>query len=242
MESVLWSLVAGFGTTIGGLIVVALGRPRRRVLGTLLGLAGGVMLGVIVVDLVPSSLAIGSVWTCAAGGIAGLLLMYTLEAAVPPPAINLWSPRNDTQAYRRMGYLIAAGIALHNMPEGLAIGAGFASNASLGMAVALAIGLHDVPEGMGVAAPLTMGGIAAGPVLWLTTLAGLCTPLGALIGQALFRISPAFIAMGLSLAAGAMAYIVKAEVWPEAYAQSRRGAVLGFIIGAAAACALPFLT
>jgi ZIP family zinc transporter len=242
MTSVLWSLIAGLGTTVGGLIVVALGQPRRRLLGALLGFAGGVMVGVVAVDLIPSSLSIGNIWTCLAGGAAGLLLMRTLEAVVPAPAINLWQRQVGTQVYRRMGYLIAAGIALHNMPEGLAIGAGFASDEALGFAVALAIGLHDVPEGMGVAAPLTMGGVGAGPVIWLTTLAGLCTPIGALIGQALFRISPTFIAGGLALAAGAMADIVRVEVWPEAYAQSKRGAVYGFLLGCAAACALPFIT
>lgn len=241
MESVVWSLVAGLGTTIGGLAIVALGRPDRRVLGTLLGFAGGVMVGVVVIDLIPSSLKIGSPASCAAGFVAGLVLMATLEIAVPQPAINLWAREPGRQAYRRMGYLIAAGIALHNMPEGLAIGAGFASNEALGLAVAIAIGLHDVPEGMGVAAPLRLGGLAAAPILWLTTLAGLCTPLGALLGQALFGISRVFIATGLALAGGAMLYIVRSEVWPEARGQSKRGALGGFFAGFVAACLLPLL-
>lgn len=241
MAGIVWSLVAGMGTTVGGLLVVALGRPGRRVLGSLLGFAGGVMIGVVIVDLIPSSLASGTPATCALGFLTGLVLMATLEYCAPPPAINLWARGERRQTYLRMGYLIAAGIALHNLPEGLAIGAGFASNEALGLSVALAIGLHDVPEGMGVAAPLRLGGISAATVLWLTSLAGLCTPLGALVGQALFGISRAFIAAGLALAGGAMVYIVRSEVWPEASGQSKAGARIGFLVGCLAAALLPLL-
>lgn len=241
MAGVAWSLVAGLGTPLGGLLVAALGRPTRRILGTLLGFAAGVMIGVVVIDLIPSSLRIGTPISVAAGVAAGLVLMATLEAAVPRPAVNLWARSQSKQTYLRMGYLITAGIALHNMPEGLAIGAGFADSAGLGLAVALAIGLHDVPEGMGVAAPLRLAGVSVGPVMALTTLAGLCTPVGALIGQALFGISETFIAAGLALAGGAMVYIVRSEVWPEARSQSVAGARPGLVVGFAASCLVPLL-
>ncbi len=58
-----------------------------------------------------------------------------------------------------MGYLIAIGIALHDLPEGIAIAVGYAAQENLGLIIALAIGLHNIPEGMATAAPLLMGGL-----------------------------------------------------------------------------------
>ncbi len=69
-----------------------------------------------------------------------------------PEKLKLQSP------LMRTGFLIFLGIALHNLPEGLAIGAGFESSPEAGIYIAMAIGLHNIPEGLAIAGPLKSAG------------------------------------------------------------------------------------
>ena len=113
-----------------------------------------------------------------------------------------------------MGYLIAIGIALHDLPEGFAIAAGYAVPGQLGLAIALAIGLHNLPEGMAVAVPLNMAGVSKWSIMGITVLVSLFTPLGTLIGLFLISFSQDFIALLLAMAGGAMFYLVVDELLP----------------------------
>ena len=131
----------------------------------------------------------------------------------------------------KMGYFIAAGIALHNLPEGLALGAGYQAAEELGSMIALAILLHNIPEGMGIAAPLKAGGTRSITILCITSSAGLFTPLGTLIGVLIFNISPLFISLSMGFAAGAMIYIVSDELIPESHKQHSHYANLGIAFG-----------
>jgi ZIP family zinc transporter len=224
---VLQGLIAGLGTCIGALLVITLGRMRPGTLSLLLGLASGIMTAVIVFDLLPSSLRYGSPKAALAGFMGGIAFMLALDLG-----INTFAPSTlKGMDYLKMGYLIATGIALHDLPEGLAIAAGFATAEKLGPILVLAIGLHNIPEGMATAAPLRHGGLSAGRVLAINVLISLITPIGTFFGLTLVENYRSFIGPLLAFAAGAMTYIVLGELAPESRRNSRPLAYLGMLSG-----------
>ena len=119
------------------------------------------------------------------------------------------------------GVVMACAIALHNIPEGMTIGASFAVSDNLmwgtGMIMAVLIGLHNIPEGMAVAVPLISGGTGRVRATLLTAACGLPTVLGAWLGFWLGDIGPLGLTMSLGFASGAMLYVVFGEIMPESY-------------------------
>ncbi|MGN1419625.1 MAG: ZIP family metal transporter [Acutalibacteraceae bacterium] len=119
------------------------------------------------------------------------------------------------------GLVMAAAIALHNLPEGMVIGASFASgqNAQMlsksGIVMAVIIGLHNIPEGMSVSVPLCSGGMSKLRSVLMTAASGSPTIIGAIIGYYIGMISPLALSLSLSFASGAMLYVVFGELLPE---------------------------
>ncbi len=119
------------------------------------------------------------------------------------------------------GIVMAFAIALHNLPEGMVIGASYSTEntevlkMSGGLAVAIVIGLHNIPEGMSVSVPLIAGGMKKRKAVILTTLTGIPTIFGAMLGYYLGTLSPLSLALSLSFASGAMLYVVFGELLPE---------------------------
>ena len=119
------------------------------------------------------------------------------------------------------GLVMAVAIALHNVPEGMVIGASFSRTVDQilanrgGMIMALVIGLHNIPEGMAVAVPLISGGMRKWHSVMVTALSGAPTILGAVMGFLIGAISPTALVVSLSFASGAMLYVVFGELLPE---------------------------
>lgn len=117
------------------------------------------------------------------------------------------------------GLVMAFAIALHNFPEGMVIGASYASDETTGgvggLATAIVIGLHNIPEGMAVSVPLAAGGMGKVKATILTAPTGAPTILGAMLGYYLGTLSPVMLALSLSFASGAMLYVVFGELLPE---------------------------
>ena len=139
------------------------------------------------------------------------------------------------------GMLLFLGIAIHNFPEGLAMGAGL-EQPEFGLEMALLIVLHDVPEGLAMSIPLKMAGVPGGRVILLATAAGLPTSIGAVVGVLLGSVSEALLSGVVAFGAGAMLYLTLRELIPEAWAaENRRDAVLALAGGAALGAAVIFL-
>lgn len=145
------------------------------------------------------------------------------------------------------GLVMMFAIALHNLPEGMVIGASYALSgnaaASLftgsGFIMALVIGLHNIPEGMAVSVPLISGGMSKPKAVLLTALSGLPTVFGAVIGFALGGINDIMLVLSLGFASGAMLYVVFGELLPESILMWRSklptfalfiGVVVGFLL------------
>ena len=140
------------------------------------------------------------------------------------------------------GVVMACAIALHNMPEGMVIGASYAGNqeagplGGAGMIMAVIIGLHNIPEGMAVSVPLITGGSKRLRAVVITALSGAPTIVGAVLGYCLGTLSPMWLSLSLSFAAGAMFYVVFGELLPEAILMWRSklpafSTVFGILVG-----------
>ena len=117
------------------------------------------------------------------------------------------------------GVVMACAIALHNVPEGMTIGASYASNdgvmGSAALVLAVLIGLHNIPEGMAVSVPLISGGMPKWKAVLITACTGIPTILGALLGYLLGEIGPMGLTVSLGFASGAMLYVVFGEILPQ---------------------------
>jgi len=234
IEILLLSFAAGISTFLGSLIVMFAGRSTERSLAFFLGLAAGIMCGVVFFDLLPSSLKYGNLLTSAVGFVLGVGVLLILDGMMGTMMNFLDSSFNASGHLLRLGTLVGIGIALHDFPEGIAIAAGYTAEVRLGVIIALAIGLHNIPEGMAVAAPLLMGGMGKKRTSFAVALVSLVTPLGALLGFWLVHLSKSLISFMLALAGGAMSYIVALELVPEAVrndaVMSAKGALVGFVL------------
>jgi ZIP family zinc transporter len=223
----LHSLIAGLSICLGAAVTMLWGQMKESVLAVLLGLASGVMTAVVIMDLLPTSLALSSPGISLAGFAGGFLLVTSLDYLLA----KIMPGHHTSQVYLRMGYLIALGIALHDLPEGIAIAAGYSASTQLGPVLALAIGLHNIPEGMAIAAPLIAGGMVIRQVLGINVLISLVTPLGTLLGLCMLQAAPGINALLMAFAAGAMMFIVTEKLVPASLGNHGIYALLGMVFG-----------
>ncbi len=124
-------------------------------------------------------------------------------------------------------------IALHNFPEGLAIGAAYAANDGHGLAAGIAI--QDMPEGFVVAMALIAVGYTRLFSITIGVLTGLAEPVMAVMGATLLEFSTHLLPWGLAGAAGAMLFVISHEIIPESHRKGHEffatnGLILGFVL------------
>jgi len=229
------ALVGIIGTGLGGLISLFIVKPSSRFLGILLGITSGLMLSVVTFDLLPEAYEIAGLGTEMLGIFLGVGTVVFIEGLYPNNKHGNAS-QYSKEHFLRTGALLGIAIAIHNLPEGLAIGSGYMFASKMGITMAIIIALHDFPEGLAMAAPLRLSGSSALKVILLTILAGIPTGIGAFIGAFLGGISDFFIGLCLAFAGGTMLYITCGEMIPDAKSLHRGrasgiGIVIGFIIG-----------
>lgn len=217
MSRLLAVTVIGFlcgmiGTGLGGVITLFIKNPTKRFMAVLLGFTSGIMISVVCFDLLPEAFGMGGVELSLLGIVLGVGMILAVEHFMPESVSHKYSGDFN---FVRSGILLGIGIAIHNFPEGLAVGSGFAANDYLGLELAIVIGIHDMPEGIAMAAPLKMGGIDRLKILLCTVLAGIPMGFGAFIGELLGEISHTLICLCLSFAGGAMLYITCGELIPK---------------------------
>ena len=242
------ALAGVVGTGVGGLIGALLQKDSNRTVSLLLSFAGGVMLSVVCFDLITEAIETNvGVFTVICAVALGVSVIYLLNHLIdrktnpevphiddnhPQTADDLdelihsnhldqhYANNDNKFALFIAGIVMASAIALHNVPEGMTIGAAYASNngvmGSAALVLAVLIGLHNSPEGMAVSVPLISGGMNKGKAVLITALSGVPTVLGALLGYLLGEIGAFGLALSLGFASGAMLYVVFGEILPQA--------------------------
>jgi ZIP family zinc transporter len=220
----LWSLLAGICTTLGAVILFFRKQWSNSNLSFFLGLASGVMAAVVVFDMLPSALINHGVKSAIIGIALGSLFMVFVNG-LQSDGIH------STRTLVGLGYMIMLGIALHDLPEGMAIAFGGEMKARTGMVIALGIGIHNIPEGMAIAAPLLMSGMKKRVVLLQTMLLSMITPIGTILGSYLLNLFPGMLPLMLGLASGVMLYLVIFQLWPQAGYKDKNSRWWGFVLG-----------
>lgn len=221
------SFLAGLVTGVGALFAILVKKPSDKFLSASLGFASGIMIGISTLSLIPQSLETGTVYLALAGIVYGALFLYVVDVTLP----HFHKNEADCDIYMKMGMFIALGIAFHNLPEGVAIGTSSSVSTELGIKTALTIGIHNIAEGLSVAMPLCLGHMRRSHVVFITTMTGLATLVGTVIGIQLEHISAAFVSFSLAFAAGAMIYISSDELIPHSHHVHSNSANIGVIAG-----------
>lgn len=237
----LGSFVAGMFTAVGALPIFFLRRISRATEDALMGFGAGVMLAAAAFELLlPAaegaqaqygSVSMAILVLAAGVGLGGGFLLM-LHRLVPHEHFVI-GPQSgaDPKKIRRI-YLFIFAIALHNLPEGLAVGVGFGGGASAGVTLAVAIGLQNMPEGLVVAVALLSLGYSKATAFGVTLLTGLVQPLGGLIGVTAVALMEFLLPWALAFAGGAMLFVISHEIIPESHRRGHEArATLGVLIG-----------
>jgi len=243
MYALLVATLAGLCTGIGSAIAFFIKRPKDWQLALILGFSAGVMTYVSFAGLLAHAVEQGGLLRANIGFFIGFTLIAMLDLAIPHqykaerldskhPLLKKISKMGQKAAaepadnrssqyssLKRTGLFTALGIAIHNLPEGLAVFAGVSTgNTGLGLLVATAIGLHNIPEGITVSVPIKEATGSSKMAFFISFASGMAEPVGALLGYLVLSpfLTPSLIAGLLAFAAGIMIYISLDELIPAA--------------------------
>lgn len=241
------SLFTWLLTASGAALVFFFKGLNRAIMDGMLGFTGGVMVAASFWSLLAPAIEMSGgegfekVIPSAAGFALGALFIYGLDKVLPHLHINFEESEKEglKSPWHRTTLLVLA-IALHNIPEGLAVGVLFGGiaaglpEASISGAVALAlgIGIQNLPEGLAVAMPLRRHGVSKFKSFWYGQLSAIVEPIAAVLGAIAVSFFTPVLPYALAFAAGAMIFVVVEEVIPETQRDKYTDiATLGFIIG-----------
>ncbi|MCD6547360.1 MAG: ZIP family metal transporter [Nanoarchaeota archaeon] len=218
------------GQTLGSLVGL-IKKPKKIMLYGSLAFAASMMLSISFFQLIPESLKTSSVLLVAISFVLGIAIMLIVDKTLPH--INPELMKREKPSIKRSVTMLVIGIALHNIPEGLAIGVGFALSPALGIMVALGIAVQDMPENIATIVPLyglIRKRLKSFNILVTTVLFEL---LGFIFGYHVLKgAAPNLLGASLALAAGFMIYISIEELIPAAQIKKYpKVGIISFILG-----------
>jgi len=234
LTAILLSVLAGLATGLGGLIVVSMKKVSKRAIGFGLGLSSGIMVIIGIRDLFGKSIELGGYYFAVISFITGALFILAIDILVPHEFIFKEHGARSKQRSGLLaaGMIMALGITIHNIPEGMIVGAGYAAMPTFGIVLAIAIALHNIPEGVAVAMPLHACGYSKKRTFLVSFVSGLAEPLGAVAAVVFLSFIPGVLPILLGFAGGVMTYLTMDELIPTAQKYGSPHAIgLGLMAG-----------
>ncbi|HSA30590.1 MAG TPA: ZIP family metal transporter [Candidatus Omnitrophota bacterium] len=238
-------------TAIGASTVFFTREINRKLLDSMLGFAAGVMIAASYWSLLAPAIRLteemGNVpawFPAVVGFLAGGIFLRLVDVFLPH--LHMWFPPSEAEGIKtswQRTILLALAVALHNIPEGLAVGVAFGAAAAglpsattaAAVALAIGIGIQNMPEGLAIAAPLRRQGISQWKSFWYGQLSAIVEPVFAVLGAAIVLIMRPVLPYALAFAAGAMIFVVVEDVIPESQQGhhtdlATMGAMIGFAV------------
>ena len=223
---------------VGGLAAaLLLKRSSDKFTCWTLSFAAGIMISIVCFGMIPEAIELSGFTVSVSGMVFGIVIILALNRLVDRLTESHSDDRKLHHTHEKLyhqsdvirnrtkmlrsGIIMLSAISLHNIPEGMAIGAGGSHDLNLGILLTLMITLHNIPEGMAVAAPLLAGGINKWKTVLLTTASGAPTVIGGVIGVLIGNVSAFAVAISLSVAGGAMLYVVFGEIIPQSVVMTK---------------------
>ncbi|MDT8715600.1 ZIP family metal transporter [Clostridium sp. 19966] len=222
---VLSSIISLIGTMLGACMGLIIKKPSKTFLSGIMGFAGGLMLSIVVFDLIPESIEKWNFAETVIFSIIGMLIIMLLDSFIQVDNVKI----NEGI---KVATLTALGLMLHNLPEGIIMGFGFLGGKSLGIKLSVIIALHDIPEGMAVSAPLMVSNVKVSKIILYAFITAIPTAIGAWIGIFAGNISQVTLSACLAIASGIMLFVVCGELIPQAIKMSKgKSSTFGMLIG-----------
>ena len=243
MDIFLGIIIPFLGTTLGSSLVFLLkDKLNNKIQKILLGFASGVMIAASIWSLIIPSIDMSEhlaiKWLPAAiGFLAGIAFLLILDTFIPHLHLNESKPEGVKSNLKKTTMLLFA-VTLHNIPEGMAVGVvlagAYSGNTTLTVAgaltLAIGIAIQNFPEGSVVSFPLLKQGFSKRKAFMYGFISGIFELLGTLVTLLFTNFVVAILPYMLSIAAGAMMYVIVVELLPESTDKSRLN-VIGFLIG-----------
>lgn len=221
---IFFTILGAISSGIGGLLSTLVKTKSKTVIASLYEITAGIMTGIVCFDMIPESFSMAPTIYSILGIICGILMVYFINYLVDKKDkicikkcgknYNTKYPFKFEQKNKisKTALVVMISMGLHNVVEGLAIGSGFSYSYSLGISILISMFLHDIPEGMVVGITNIDNNSSKLKVIINAILVGACVGIGCVVGLIVGNIDDRYIAFCLSIAAGAMLYIVSCDL------------------------------
>jgi zinc transporter ZupT len=206
------ALGTALATGLGALPLLAARTQGARWLGVANAVASGVMLGASVSLLTEGGER--SIVRTAVGAVAGVAFVWAVQRSLASAAEPQVGALSGADARKAM--LIVAVMTAHSVAEGVGVGASFGGGDTLGAVIAIAIAIHNIPEGLAISLVLVPRGVRVRTAAWWSIFSSLPQPLLAVPAFLFVEAFTSILPVALGFAAGAMVWMVATELIPEA--------------------------
>lgn len=244
LSAFMLTLMAGLATGIGSIMALFAKRTNTKFLAGSLGFSAGVMIYVSMVEIFQKSkkYLIGSVgeirgsYYAVAAFFAGLLIIGLIDWLIPSTEGDIGNMKESSKedTLKRMGFLTALAIGIHNFPEGMATFTSALRDPHLGIAIAVAIAIHNIPEGIATSVPIYFSSGSRKKAFFVSFFSGITEPLGAILGYVIMRpfFNDTVFGVLFGIIAGVMVFISIEELLPMAREYDKsKVTIIGFVVG-----------
>ncbi len=228
----LTALGVGGATVLGSLLGLIFKRVSHKFSDIVLSFAAGVMLSAAILGLIMPAIDYGGLTVTLIGIFAGAISLNLIDRLVPHFRRLIHSGDIENKALDKTLLFVIA-IAIHNLPEGIAAGVGFGAGDIKGaLMIAGGIALQNIPEGMVTVTPMLSAGVKPSKTFFCGAITGIVEILGTLLGYFAVSVANAILPFALAFAGGTMLFVVSDEMIPETHSDgNEQGATYSLLIG-----------